>query len=522
MTVPLLHERILEDRKELSDRQAVIWDGGHLTHGQLRTRSLRLAGVLSHYGIGHGDRVAICIPKSPEAVQGILATLSLGAAYVPIDHDSPPRRILEVLEDAEPSVTLTTSSVIDSLKSSLHEEKIPDAHRELRQLSRFVTIDEKIVDYDHISQVEGSESKPENPKPSLDDLAAILFTSGSSGRPKGVQLTHGNISSFVQWAIYRFQLQSKDRFANHAPLHFDLSTLDLFASLDVGASVFLLDAKAVLFPSVIAKLIEEEKITIWYSVPTALRMLCEYGALEQRDMRNLRLVFFAGEVLPVPTLRSLMQKLTSAKFVNFYGPTETNVCTYHVVDEVPTVTQTAIPVGIPCEHLEVDVYLDDGSLARPDEVGEICVFGANVTPGYWCNEQLSKSVRLGKRQDSYLTGDLGHRDGEGQIWFHGRNDHQIQFRGHRLELSAVEAHLIRHPFVSEAVVCMTQTSTGQSKLIAFVRPLKNEIPSEETLRKHCEHRLPHYAVPSLYCVRHNLPLSSNGKISRSELLKTLP
>ena len=117
---------------------------------------------------------------------------------------------------------------------------------------------------------------------------------------------------------------------------------------------------------------------------------------------------------------------------------------------------------------------------------------------------------------------VGHRDGEGQIWFHGRNDHQIQFRGHRLELSAVEAHLIRHPFVSEAVVCMTQTSTGQSKLIAFVRPLKNEIPSEETLRKHCEHRLPHYAVPSLYCVRHNLPLSSNGKISRSELLKTLP
>ena len=521
MTIPLLHERILADRAQFSDHQAIAWEGGHLSHRELRTKSIQLAHVLAEYGVGHGDRVAICMPKCQEAVQSILAILSLGAAYVPIDDHSPPRRILQILADAQPRLTLTTSGVIESLRLSPSDVTVSASQRDAAGISRFITVDQEVRGHGFLTKLKSLNALPHNPSQSLDDLAAILYTSGSSGTPKGVQLTHRNISGFAQWAIKRFQFKPNDRFANHASLHFDLSTLDLFASLDIGASIFLIDAKTVRFPNAVANLIAKQKITVWYSVPTALRMLCEYGALEQKDMKTLRWVFFAGEVLPIPTLRSLMQTLDSARFVNFYGPTETNVCTYHEVDKVPELSDTAIPIGIPCEHLEVDVYRADGSLAEQDEVGEICVFGTNVTPGYWRNQQLSQSVRLEMRQDSYLTGDLGHRDQSGQLWFHGRNDDQIQFRGHRLELAAIEAHLTSHPLVTQAAACVTDAGRLESKLIVFVETLENKSPTEEALRKHCEMRLPSYAVPSLYFLMDRLPLSSNGKVARSELMKTL-
>ena len=521
MTVPLLHERILAERPEFSDHQAVGWDGGQLSHGELRTKSIQLAHVLAECGVGHGDRVAICMPKCQEAVQSILAILSLGAAYVPIDHQSPPRRILQILADAEPRLTLTTSGVIESLGLLSSDAAVSASKRETTEPSRFITVDHEFQGYGFLSDLRGSDALPDIPIQALDDLAAILYTSGSSGTPKGVQLTHRNISSFVQWAIQRFQFKPDDRFASHAPFHFDLSTLDLFASLDIGASVFLIDAKTVRFPGAVASLIAKQKMTIWYSVPTALRMLCEYGALEQKDMQHLRWVFFAGEVLPIPTLRSLMQKLNTAKFVNFYGPTETNVCTYHEVEKVPESSDTAIPVGVACEHLAVDIYRADGSLAEQDEVGEIGVFGASVTPGYWRNQQLSKSVRLDKRPDSYLTGDLGHRDQSGRLWFHGRNDDQIQFRGHRLQLADIESHLMSHPLVAQAVACVTDADSLESQLIVFVETLEKERPTEEGLRMHCEMRLPPYAVPSMYVLMDRLPLSSNGKVARSALLKTL-
>jgi non-ribosomal peptide synthetase component F len=255
-------------------------------------------------------------------------------------------------------------------------------------------------------------------------------------------LTHANISSFVEWAADIFQVSSEDRIANHAPLHFDLSIFDVFAGLARHATVHLIDDTTARFPGAIRALIDSMRISVWYSVPTALMRLEERHAL--KGASSLRLILFAGEVFPVPALRRLMDDLPTPEYANLYGPTETNVCTYYRLPGMPSAGEP-LPIGSPCEHLKVSLRDCEGAPVAPGESGEICVAGPAVMEGYWRRPDLTRAVRLPGQDNSYRTGDYGYTRADGLLMLNGRRDQQAKLRGHRIELLALEATLNAHP-----------------------------------------------------------------------------
>jgi amino acid adenylation domain-containing protein len=347
----------------------------------------------------------------------------------------------------------------------------------------------------------------------------FFYTSGTTGVPKAIVLSHNNVTAFTQWAITHLGLTPTDRFASHAPLHFDLTTLDLYAAVRLGATTVLLDEVAVRFPAKIAQIIEAAGVSVWYSVPTALTLLYDHGALDRRDLGSLRLVLFAGEPFPVPSLRRLMETLPGREFINLYGPTETNVCTYHRLPGPPAADALDVPIGIPCEHLQVEIMRDDGTPAPPGETGEIWVRGPAVMQGYWGNPGLTASVRHGSDPTSYRTGDYGCRAPDGCIRLVGRRDDQVKVRGHRVELLEIAAILTRHPAVREAAALIT--AAAPQRLAAAVALHPGTTTNSKELQSHCHRWLPHYATPEEIRILLNLPRTSTGKLDKQSLTQTL-
>jgi len=502
----LLHSPLLLLEPGQEQKDAVAWPAGSINYDQLRGSVFRIAARLKKSGIGRGCRVAVCLPKSVEAVQTIFGVLASGAAYVPLAVSSPARHVHRQVQDAQVSLLITTPKIRSLLASAFPAEDLPPS------------IAVSGLDTGHgLDPWIGKAPAADPPSVGPDDQAAILYTSGTSGEPKGVMLSHRNILSFVEWAVMRFELDPEDRFTSHAPFHFDLSTLDLFASLRVGASVFLLSEKMALFPPAVAQAVRTERCSIWYSVPTALRMLLEHGRLESGGLPSLRIIFFAGEVFPLACLRKLMGLVPHPRYVNLYGPTETNVCTYHVLPGLPGQEQTEIPIGLPCEHLAVGLRGEDGRTPAAGQAGEIWVTGPSVMRGYWRRQELTQAVRFGGRGDSYLTGDFGTIGTDGRFYFRGRRDRQVKIRGHRVELSEIEAVSASCPGAGQAAVVGAGLQSLSPRLVAFVVPALGGTLSATALRRFCAARLPSYAVPSSFLVRSELPLLSNGKLDWARL-----
>jgi amino acid adenylation domain-containing protein len=501
----LLHAPIVELDPRRADRAALRSSDRRLTYGELRRSVLGLAGWLRREGCRPGDRVAICLPKGVDPVVIALGTLAAGGIYVPLDPAAPSARLRRLLADAAPSRLFASAPVAARLTAD-------------------GTIDTPVTVVSEATSAHGLETllgpSPADAVPvagAPDDLAAILYTSGTTGEPKGVTLSHRNIGSFVQWAIETFGCTAADRFANHAPLHFDLSTFDLFGAFASGASVYVLGDGELKFPAAVARVLERERITVWYSVPTALRLLVEGGGLDRRDVGALRLVLFAGEVFPLPGLRRLMSIVPGADYANLYGPTETNVCTYHRLPGAPGPEALDIPIGIPCEHLAVSICDAEGRPVAPGETGEICVAGPAVMRGYWNAPAATTATRLNGRADSFRTGDFGCRHADGEIRFLGRRDTQVKMRGHRVELLEVEEVLAASPEVTEAAVVLVSRGGGDGRLVSFVVARGPESPSARSILEHCSRLLPSYAAPDRIVFVDGLPRTSTGKIDRHRL-----
>lgn len=505
-STPPLHAPLFDDAARRATRTAVVWPRGCLTHGELAHGARRVAGRLGALGIGAGERVALCLPKSAEAVQTILGVLTAGAAYVPLDTLLPAARLCRIVADSRARLMITTAAVQARLARIAESALLPPV----------APVDVTASGHGLDAWLAGAPLADPAPV-AADQLAALLYTSGSTGTPKGVMLSHGNVASFVRWARERFALAADDRFASHAPLHFDLSMLDLFASLDAGAAVVLIDEKTARFPAAVVRAAAEHRCTVWYSVPTALHGMLERGGLSATALRDLRLVLFAGEVFPLPGLRKLMRTLPAPRYVNLYGPTETNVCTYHVLPGPPAESATEIPIGVPCEHLEVQIRGADDRPTVAGATGEICVAGPGVMQGYWDRPDATAAARAGGRADSYRTGDLGVMGGDGLLYYRGRRDHQVKIRGHRIELLEIEGVLASHPDVARAAVVWHAEDPLAGRLVAFVTPASGALPATDQLRRHCAAELPAYGVPASFVVLEDLPVTSRGKLDRALL-----
>jgi amino acid adenylation domain-containing protein len=357
------------------------------------------------------------------------------------------------------------------------------------------------------------------------DLAYILYTSGSTGTPKGVMISHRNSLAFVEWAAAAAGLSEQDRVCSPAPLHFDLSVFDIFAACQAAACLAVLPDGAATFPVSIAKWLESERISVWYSVPSVLTLLACYGSLREFDLSRLRAVIFAGEVFPPKYLARLMAELPLPRYLNWYGPTETNVCTAF---EVPAGGADAgpVPIGKACANTEVFAVTSEGRrVSRPGEVGELHVRGPSLMRGYWgqpakTSEALVRNpFRASCDELVYRTGDLVTLDRDGNYLYLGRRDNMVKIRGYRVELGEIEAALYRHPGIQEAVVLPVPDELLGSRLRAVVTADGAGSLTRENVLDHCRQWLPGYMVPEVVEFRAALPRTSTGKIDRAGLAR---
>jgi amino acid adenylation domain-containing protein len=515
VTDSLLNQLLTASAERVPDRVAVSDRGRSLTYAELEARSNQLGHLLCDVGVTRGDRVGLYLDKSLESLVALYAVMKAGAAYVPFDPHAPTSRLAHIARDAGIRVLLTGKEKRESWAELVDEAPAVDVLVTL-------TADDDTAAPGSVSlltppAVDAHPQTPPDVEQEGSDLAYILYTSGSTGEPKGVMLSHRNALAFVEWAVAELEVTHADRLSSHAPLHFDLSVFDLFAASMAGASVILVPSRAAMFPVELARFIEGESISIWYSVPSALSMLVTLGGLERGAFGQLRIVLFAGEVFPMKYLVELMDLLPHARFYNLFGPTETNVCTWYEVPryaagEVPD----AIPIGRAITGVTAFAADDDGKAVPVGEVGELLVRGATVMQGYWGDpERTARSLLVEGDERVYRTGDLVQEDADGDFLFLGRRDAQIKSRGYRIELGDIEAALYEHPLVVEcaAIAVPDELVTNRIKAVVASRtPV-----AESELVEHCQARLPRYMVPELFEFRDELPKSSTGKIARKLL-----
>ncbi len=515
---------LLSDAASRSPNQiALVAGSDSLSYRDLDAWSDRLAAVLVAHGVARGDRVGIFVGKSIGAVVGIYGVMKAGAVYVPIDPGAPAARAAYVVENCGIRVLLTSGRKSDAAAEILAKGA---------RLERLVLLDEASWNGDlSIPMIPWADvlAHPGN-APALDaietDLAYILYTSGSTGVPKGVMISHRNSLTFVDWAHEAVGVTGDDRLSSHAPLHFDLSVFDLFVACKAGATLVLVPDGLSSFPFRLAEWIEKEKISVWYSVPTILSLLVRSGDLGRFRYPSLRTIIFAGEVFPVKHLRDLMTLVPGAVYFNFYGPTETNVITYYRVPPIPEDRTAPIPIGRACANMEVFAVTDDGrQVARPGDVGELYARGSFVAQGYWGDEEktqrnfVANPLSRGFRETAYRTGDIVTFDDEGNYVFLGRRDDMVKSRGYRIELGDVEMTLYRHASVREAAVVALPDAAIGNRLVAFVVLTGDAGDDAEDLHAFCGEHLPRYMVPESIELRESLPKTSTGKVDKVELAR---
>ena len=478
--------------------------GGTIDYAALELLSGRVRDWLVHHGVAPGDRVGLHLPKSIDSLAAVLGALRAGAVYVPVDPQSPPARAATIFQDCLVRVVLVEQSAAPALRAELallgHQ---PDMLEIVGAASGA-----------GIGQAVGAAPARPTIERGPDDLAYILYTSGSTGKPKGVMLTHRAAISYVDWCTDIFAPTPDDIFSSHAPFHFDLSILDLYVPLKHGARVVLIGEDLGKEPLALAPMIAEQRITVWYSTPSILNMLTQYGKLDRQDLSALRLVLFAGEVFPVPQLRAVKRIVAHPRYCNLYGPTETNVCTWQ---EIPTVVPEErtepYPIGKTCSHLRSRVVdLDEREVPRGEE-GELLISGPGIMTGYWNLPERNAAAFLDDPDGTrwYHTGDLVVEEADGTYLFHGRRDRMVKRRGYRIELGEIEAGLARHPDVGEVAVVAVPDPASGVRITAFLVARGENRPGLIQLKRFAVEVLPRYMAPDAYAWLDAVPQTSTDK-----------
>jgi len=483
------------------DRTAVDFADHCITYSDLLIRSERVAGFLHAHGVGPGACVAFCFRKSIEAIVALFGVIRTGATYVPLDTAWPAQRIADICDDANIHHWIGTKPPPDTvgrMELILNTEPAAPAG-----MAKGATLDAA----QNAPPIMGAPHEP------LDDICSLLYTSGTTGRPKGVRITGRSLLHFSRWAVDTFDMSADDRVANHAPFHFDLSTLDVFGAIRAGATLCPVPDRIRAFPGELARFIDNQRISIWYSVPSVLSQIARVWDRSSAPA-TLRTALFAGEVMPKPAVIDLARLLPGACLANLYGPTETNVCTWHRVGPDDLADPGPLPIGLPID--EMRIWFDSGT-GHPDTLarfGELWVAGPTVAAGY--HGHAARSDRFLSAPDgigiAYRSGDRVLRRGDGLLMFDGRIDRQFKARGHRVEPGEIESVIASHPAVREvAVVPIADPQLGH-RLMACLSPDPKQPITSGEIAEYCRARLPIYMVPDAWIVRETLPRTERGKI----------
>jgi amino acid adenylation domain-containing protein len=511
-----LHQLLVRSAQKYPDRIAVEeTHEGAITYRDLDQLSNQLRDSLTRLGVCPGDRVGIYLRKSIDAVASIFGILKAGAAYVPVDPSAPPARNAYIFSDCTVKAIILEKRFV---------EKFCEEFASGDAIPPLVILDEagggnylksalETADPDTPIQPLGTEPPP-------GDLAYILYTSGSTGNPKGVMLSHENAISFVDWCSEVFEPDEMDRFSSHAPFHFDLSILDIYVAIKHGATLVLVDEAVGKDPIRLAPWISNKRITVWYSTPSILSFLAQYGRLEHYEFPHLRFVLFAGEVFPIKHLRMLKDLLPKPRYLNLYGPTETNVCTYFEIPAtIPLDQAKPFPIGVACSHYRIRVVDEEGQDVEKGQTGELIAAGPGVMQGYWNLPERTANAFLvdssGERW--YKTGDVVAEDNEGNFLYLSRRDRMVKKRGYRVELGEIEAGLYKHPDVKEAGVIALSNDENGVQIKAFVSFKNGQNPSRIELKRFCAENLPNYMIPDFFTFMDSLPKTSTDKLDYQKL-----
>jgi len=519
-----LHDLLTIQADRRPDAVAAVFQDVPTSYSALEQMSNRLGRALQGAGCIKSDRIALLLTKSTRALVAMFASLKADCIYVPIDTTSPIARIQRILQKCECRCVLAEKATAALLNELIAHGAVCDPVF-VGWVDEGATLLNKARSQFTWSDVQSLPDRAPDSLAQPNDPAHILFTSGSTGIPKGVVITHANVIHFVRWAGVYFKMSSEDRISGHPPLHFDLSTFDIYGTIAAGAQIHLMTPETSLLPHKLADFIRERELTQWFSVPWVLQQMAKFDAVRQGDFPALKRLLWCGERFPTPALIYWMKRLPNVTFDNLYGPTEATIASsYHRVDQCPEDESAEIPIGLPCKG-ELMLVLDEQLRpVRPGEPGDLYIGGVGLSPGYWNDPDRTREVFRPNPYSSnpsdriYNTGDLARIGADGLVYLIGRSDSQIKSRGYRIELGEIEAAMHAVPGVQDAAVVVIGVEGSEDKTIccAYVsRPGLDLSPL--ALKRHLTATLPRYMMPQRWMALEQLPRNANGKTDRPSL-----
>lgn len=491
---------------ELLDHTAARWadhpafgdEHGTLTWGQVQQAVQSIGTALAQQGVQHRP-VALYLDHEVPCLLAMLGTLAAGGFYTVLDTAQPPERVRRITDQLEPVLLVTDAAHHDAALALGLSCPVWDLTKGLAQPPDpflLQTLRGQAIDT---------------------DLAYVLFTSGSTGAPKGVAVPHRAVLAYSSWAAETFDINETTVFGNQTPFYFSMSVTDLYTALRTGAELQVIPKRLFSFPVQLLDYLTVRKVNTLYWVPSALGGVVRWKALDYTALPPLRTILFAGETMPTPYLNYWRAHYPQAIFANLFGPTETtDICAYYLVDR-DFADDEPLPIGRACDNCGLLVLTEDGRAAAPGEVGELCVRGSFLAAGYYnmpdktAQRFCPNPLQPHYPETIYRTGDLVRYDEEGLLQYMGRTDNQIKHRGYRIELGEIETAAFGQPGLQS---CACVYDAPRDRLVLFFTGSKE---LEEALRTRLEERLPAYMQPGLYRRLKAMPQNQNGKIDRAAL-----
>lgn len=494
---------LLETASEKFGKKIAFEDkDSKISFEELREKS-RVVGsaLIQRAKTGRKHPIIICLPKSINSIISFMGIMYSGSPYAPVEYAAPPARLEKITENLKPSAIITDAEG----KSKLSELKL----------------DTELIIFDELMSVQCNDEAVDYALRNVCDLdgAYIMHTSGSTGVPKGVTISCRGVIDYAEWIAETFKINETDILGLNSPFHFDNSIFDIYTTLQTGAKTLIIPEILFMYPDKLMEYVAENEVSCIFWVPTVMISVANSGALDNVKLPKLKNILFAGEVMPNKQLNIWRRALPDSVYTNLYGPTETNVCTYYIVDR-PFEDSDSLPIGKACENLRVIILNEENKQCSVGEQGELCISTSGRSLEYWNAPELSSRVFVQNPVNTkyydkiYRTGDLVFENEEGNIIFLGRRDNQIKLRGNRIELGDLES--------AAAVIDGVQSACAlfdaeKQEIVLFI-----ETGVEINARKfkmELKKYVPPYMVPARIVTMDKFPHTSSGKIDRVGLRK---